>query len=264
MKFDYHLHSSISKDSDEELMAMVVALRELDFDGMCFTEHLDPFFPDEFEPFFIDWQAYKQKIAAARAMFPELEIYMGIEAGLHPNSYEEIDKQIKENDLDFVLGSMHCTNETTIGEFGYYEKYEKRQAQEDYLTCLIENLKSFDNYDCVAHIGFLSKFAPEPGWEIHYSDFPDHIDTLLKVVIEKGKGIEMNTSGLKNSKYTLPAEDIIKRYKELGGEILTIGSDGHNTEFAGYEFDYGAMIAKRCGFNYAAKYSARQPKFYEL
>lgn len=264
MRFDYHVHSAISKDSDESLMAMVMELREKDFDGVCFTEHLDPYFPDEFEPFFIDWDKYRSQIASARAMFPEMEIYMGMEAGLNPNSYEEIDKQIKENNPDFVLGSLHCTDEMTIGEFDYYERYEKRKVQEDYLKCLIKNIRDFDNYDVVAHIGFVSKFAPCEGWEIHYSEFPDYVDELLKIIINKGKGIEINTSGLKRSKYTLPAEDIVKRYRELGGEIITIGSDGHSREFAGYEFDFGAIIARRCGFTHAAKYSARTPKFYEL
>lgn len=264
MKYDFHLHSSISKDSTESLMDMVMAIRELDLDGMCFTEHLDPYFPDEFETFSIDWDSYKSQISAARAMFPEMEIYMGIEAGLNPNSYEEIDRQIRENDVDFVLGSMHCTDEMTIGEFDYYERYDKRKIQEDYMKCLIKNMRDFDNYDVVAHIGFLSKFAPEEGWEIRYSEFPDYVDELLKLVIQKGKGIEVNTSGLKKSAFTLPAKDIIKRYRELGGEIITIGSDGHSREFAGYEFDYAALMVKQCGFTHGAKFLGRKPKFYEL
>lgn len=264
MKYDFHIHSAISKDSDTSLMVMALAAREQDFDGLCFTEHLDPYFPDDFEPFTIDWPAYKSQIAAAREMFPEMEIYMGIEAGLNPNSYVGINKQIEENQPDFVLGSMHCTDEMTIGEYDYYDRYDKRKTQEDYMTCLIKNMRDFDNYDVVAHIGFLSKFAPEEGWEIHYSEMPDYIDELLKIVIAKGKGIEVNASGLKNSKFTLPTKDIISRYKELGGEIITIGSDAHSGEYAGFEYDYVCSMVKHCGFEAAAKFSGRTPKFYEL
>lgn len=264
MRYDYHVHSSISKDSSESLMVMAMAAREQDLDGLCFTEHLDPYFPDEFEPFAIDWDKYRSQLAAARSMFPEMEIYMGVEAGLNPHSYDEIDRQIRENNVDFVLGSMHCTDEMTIGEYDYYERYDKRKVQEDYMKCLIKNMRDFDNYDVVAHIGFLSKFAPESGWEIHYSEFSDYVDELLKTVISKGKGIEVNTSGLKNSEFTLPAKDIITRYKELGGEIITIGSDAHSKEYAAFEFDYACVMVRACGFEYAAKFSDREPKFYEL
>ena len=262
--YDFHVHSNISKDSDESLIAMAMAARELDMPGLCFTEHLDPFFPDDFEPFYIDWNKYKTDIYNARMMFPELDIYMGMEAGLYHKSYEEINKQIEENNLDFVIGSMHCTDEMTIGEHDYYTRYEKRKIQEDYINAYIKNIQNFDNFDVVAHIGFLSKFAPGPDWEILYKDFKEQIDELLKLIISKGKGIEVNASGLKNSAYTLPEIDIIKRFRELKGEIITVGSDAHSKIYVGYEFDYIKVMLHKMGIQYLTKFENRKPVFYQF
>lgn len=265
MRYDFHTHSFISKDSDATIIQMVMQAREQNMDGICFTEHIDPYFPDEFEPFCVDWEKYDREIAKPRMALPEMEIFQGIEAGLNKNSWEEIDKQIKEHpNLDFVLGSMHCTNEMTIAEDDYYYRYEKRKIQTDYLECLIENIKGFDNFDCVAHIGFLAKFAPEAGWDIHFEDFRDLVDELLTTVINKGKGIELNTSSLKRGEFTMPARDILKRYKELGGEILTLGSDAHSPEWIGYEFDFATVVILKYGFEYLTKFSKRKPIFYEI
>ncbi len=266
MLYDYHAHSSISKDSEEALLQMVFAARNKDLLGICLTEHLDPYFPDDFEPFAIDWDEYRKRIKNAREVFPELEVFMGVEAGLNKNSNEEIDRQLKENPCDFVLGSMHCTNEMTVGLFDYYTRYEKDKIKRDYMECLVENIKAFDNFDCVAHIGFLSKFAPDNSFELNFEDksVKDLIDELLKTVIAKGKGIELNTSGFKNSNEPLPTVSILKRYKELGGEILTLGSDAHEVKYVAYEFDRAKKIIKDCGFNYLAKFVARKPLFYEF
>lgn len=264
MKYDMHMHSSISLDSEESLFTMVAAAREQDLDGICFTQHLDPYFPDDFQPFPIDWEKYNKEIRTVRMALPQMEILMGLEAGMNEHSWDELSRQIQENDLDFVLGSLHCTDEMTIGEYDYYTRHERVKTQTDYLECLLKNVQHFDDFDCVAHIGFLAKFAPGEEWAIHYGDFTDLIDELLKTVIQKGKGIELNTSSLKRSAYTMPAEDILRRYRELGGEILTLGSDAHAKEWIAYEFDFAGVLAAKCGFTQLTKYVKRKPVYYDF
>lgn len=264
MRYDFHMHSSISKDSDAPLLDMVMAAREQDLDGICFTEHIDPYFPDDFAPFAIDWDKYDYEVSRPRMALPEMEIFQGIEVGLNKNAWAQIDEQIGAHpSLDFVLGSLHCTNTQTIGEKDYYEQ-EMRRAQSEYLHSLIENVRGFDNFDCLAHIGFLAKFAPTGDWNIHYRDFADLLDELLKTIIDKGKGIELNTSSLQRTEFTMPARDVLTRYRELGGEILTLGSDAHSPQWIGYEFDFATVVILKCGFEHLTKFNKRQPVFYKI
>ena len=88
---------------------------------------------------------------------------------------------------------------------------------------------------------------------------------ILKYLIEHGKGIELNTSGLKYGlPFAHPHSDILKRYRELGGEIITVGADGHKPEHIAYDFDKVSGILKDCGFKYYTEFSERKPHFKQL
>ena len=96
-------------------------------------------------------------------------------------------------------------------------------------------------------------------------DYYDYIDTALRMLIEKGKGIEINTASLKYGlKYPNPCPDILKRYRELGGEIITIGADAHTPDKIGYAFDKAADVLRECGFSYYAVFKNRRPVFHKL
>lgn len=96
-------------------------------------------------------------------------------------------------------------------------------------------------------------------------NYYDYIDTALRMLIEKGKGIEINTAGLKYGlKYPNPCPDILKRYRELGGEIITTGSDAHQTEYVAHRFDVIEDMLKGAGFGYYTVFERRKPVFIKL
>jgi histidinol-phosphatase (PHP family) len=123
-----------------------------------------------------------------------------------------------------------------------------------------------DCFDIVGHIGYIRRYAPDEDRTLKYSDYSDVLDSILKKVIENGKGIEVNTSGYyyKNLGSPIPDFDIIKRYKELGGQILTIGSDSHEAQFIGHSFKKVLEGLKLIGFNYVTYFEERKPIFVKL
>lgn len=99
----------------------------------------------------------------------------------------------------------------------------------------------------------------------NFNDYKDLFVEILKTIVQNGKGIEVNTAGLrKNLGYPHPHKDILKMYKDLGGEIITIGSDAHLPEHIGYKFEDIPEILKSIGFNYYTVFENQNPKFYKL
>ena len=98
-----------------------------------------------------------------------------------------------------------------------------------------------------------------------YKQYADIIDEILKLLIEKGKGIEINTGGFKYGLgHPNPTEDIIARYRELGGEIITVGADAHKPEHVAFDFEKVSGILKEAGFSYYTVFKNRKPEFVKL
>ena len=101
--------------------------------------------------------------------------------------------------------------------------------------------------------------------EYSYGRFADEIDEILRYLIEHGKGLEVNTAGLKYGlPFAHPHPDVLKRYKKLGGEIITVGADAHKPEHVGYDFNIVDNILEACGFKYYAEFIKRAPVFRKI
>jgi histidinol-phosphatase (PHP family) len=146
----------------------------------------------------------------------------------------------------------------------FWEKYELRQAFEQYLAECIECAKQFDFYDVFGHLGYVSKFCPHEDALMRYTDYKEAIEEVLRTLVEKGKGLEVNTSGIKNTGSAMPEAPILKRFFELGGEIVTVGSDAHEQSAVGRSADETLAILKSIGFKYVCAYDKRRPRFIEI
>ena len=123
----------------------------------------------------------------------------------------------------------------------------------------------FDDVDVYGHIDYVVRYGPNKDKYYSYEDYSDVIDTALSMCIEHGVGIELNTGGLAYGlKHPNPREDVIKRYRELGGEIITVGADAHKPERIAYEFSKAGEILKQCGFKYYTVFKDRKPEFIKL
>ena len=118
------------------------------------------------------------------------------------------------------------------------------------------------DFDALGHLDYSVRYGTHREEEYSYQAFSDQIDEILRFLIEHGKGLELNTAGLKYGlPFAHPHPDILKRYRELGGEIVTIGSDAHREEHIAYGFDKVSGILEDCGFRYYAEFKNREPVF---
>ena len=260
---DYHIHSSISADCKVPMLQMAQAAKDAGLREICFTEHIDlnqKLGPD----FTVDFNAYKAAIGDVRQKYPALTIKMGIEAGLDTRAIPQMEALLAGQPLDYVIGSQH----DVFGLDPFYEnvwkQYPKNEIFSEYMRVSIESAQLIDYYDVMGHIGYISKFCPFEDKMLRYADHTDALDTLLKTLIHKGKGVEINTNGLYMTPSTMPETAIIKRYFELGGEIVTIGSDAHYEQVIGHAVTDTLNLLKTIGFRYICTFDKRQPLFLPL
>ena len=146
------------------------------------------------------------------------------------------------------------------------ENHKASDSYRAYFEEMLSYVRNYKDYDVYGHLDYIARYAPaDADRPFSYFDYSDLIDEILKAIISNHKGIECNTSGLRKPlNATNPSVDILKRYKELGGEIITVGSDAHFAEHVAADFDKAADILKACGFRYYNTFVHRQPVFDKL
>lgn len=260
--FDYHLHSHISTDSDTPMIDLAAAAVAKGLKEICFTEHLDvdyPGFPPERG--LADYKTYQDALQQTRNAFPDLSIKIGLEIGLEIDHLKDIPPRIEGLDFDFIIGSVHLLDGDDPYDPTFWDRHEQKEAYDRYARALIETIAECDFYDVAGHIGYIGKFNPHHDCVYRYSDYSDVVDEVLKSIIANGKGIEVNTSGLRTTPATLPEPNIIRRYFELGGEIITMGSDAHKEKDVGYGVNETLQTLKDIGFKYICAFEKRKPRF---
>ena len=147
----------------------------------------------------------------------------------------------------------------------YYKGRSERQAYLEYFASILENVAAFDAFDVYGHIDYVVRYGPNKNRDYSYRAYSEIIDEVLKTLIEKGKGIEINTGGFRYGLgHPNPTEDILKRYREFGGEIITVGADAHAPEDIAFDFQKVPEILKSCGFRYFTVFKNRKPEFIRL
>ncbi|MCI9081782.1 MAG: histidinol-phosphatase HisJ family protein [Lachnospiraceae bacterium] len=267
MLWDTHMHTHFSVDSDAGSLEMVHAAIEADVDGICITDHLDLLVPDtETDDFPLDLPSYFSEISSLQTQFHrKFPINIGVEIGLQPFLKNQLPEIISRYPFDFVIGSSHMVN----GEDPYYPEFfigkDEDKAYQEYFESILENLTLFDCFDVYGHLDYIVRYGPSKNQHYTYDKFADVLEEILKTLIQKGKGIEINTGGFKYGLgHPNPTEDILKRYRELGGEIITIGADAHKPEHVAYDFKKVPEILAGCGFEYYTVFQNRKPLFYKI
>ena len=235
--WDCHMHSSFSADSETPMENMIQAAVDNGLTGICFTEHLDPDYPETPEnlDFSLDIPAYRQRLfELADAFRDQITVNFGIELGLQPHLSESFSGLLKEIPFDFVIGSSHVVHGYDPYYPSYFEGRKESACYMEYFESILENVAAFDEMDVYGHIDYVVRYGPNPGG-YHY-----------------GLG-EPN-----------PCVNVIRRYHELGGEIITIGADAHTPDKIAYAFDKAADVLRECGFSYYTVFKNRQPVFHKL
>lgn len=266
MLWDTHMHTHFSGDSDALPEDMVHAAMNLGLGGICITDHLDYDYPQEPETFLLDLEAYHTGIAALQSRFDgKLPICYGIELGLQPHVAAQNNRVTQSFAFDFVIGSSHVVHGMDPYYAEFYENRDEKDVYREYFESILENLSTDADFDVYGHLDYVVRYGPHKNQYYSYPEYSDVIDEILHRLIAQGKGIELNTAGFKYGLgHPNPTEDILRRYRELGGEIITIGADAHRHEHVAYDFAKVPDILKNAGFSHFTIFRQRKPEFIRL
>ncbi|MDQ0352186.1 histidinol-phosphatase (PHP family) [Alkalibacillus filiformis] len=260
--FDNHMHSNFSADCEASMEDMIEAGIKSGVKELSFTEHIDYDYPDRSIVFDVDLQRYDEKIKEMQAAYKnKINIRKGIELGLQPHLSERYNQLLNEENFDFIIASMHTTDQKDLHSGNLFEGQTLNEAYEKYYTELYECVRDFDQFSILGHLDLVTRYKYEPG--VYH--FLDVIEEMFKIIIPRGQGIEINTSGYKyNMNRLLPSRNILQLYYDMGGEIITVGSDAHKPERVGDRIDEGYHLLKDIGFKYVTTFQNREPQFHRL
>ena len=276
---DCHTHTKISPDSDAKLQDMLNAAQTAGLAAIALTDHIElcrwhpqkyyntpPRNEEDFYEYGVRFEMAMAQNAVAKAMDTGgVQVISGIELG-EPNVDIRLAERVYlDKRLDFVIASLH---ELPHKLDFYFLDYAKEDA-DALLTDYFETLRSIagqDCYDVLGHITYPLRYMEgDAGIAVDMAKYRDTIADTFKTVIARGKGIELNTSGYRQTYgKPFPDEDLLRLYKDLGGEMLTLGSDAHKPEDVGAGIAQGAALAKSVGFDRVCYYLHHEPQFLPL
>lgn len=263
---DCHTHSAFSSDSEESLENQVLAAVNKGLKTLCITEHFDPDYPDG--EFRLDTPAYKAEFERLRGAYSDkIELLFGVELGLLDYLGDTLTEYTAAYPFDFVIGSSHLIEENGRLYDPYFPEYFENHTDHNgvvrYFESILANIRAFGGFDVYGHLDYIVRYTKAKAYSP--AEHAEIIDEILKLLLKMGKGIELNTAGLKYGLgWAHPHPEILRRWRELGGELITVGSDAHRAEHIAYDFDTAREILIAAGFNSYAVFRNRKAELLPL
>ncbi|MEG7531462.1 MAG: histidinol-phosphatase HisJ family protein [Hungatella sp.] len=262
---DVHMHTEFSGDSHTPTATQIEQAISLGMKEICITEHHDYDVHSETD-FILDLDSYLPAMKKLQAIYADrIRVNIGIELGLQLHIKSYLDHLILQYPFDFIIGSCHFIDGIDPFYPSFFEGRTEQETYEHFFDVTLQRIRQMDCFDVLGHLDYIVRYGPNQNRDYTYEAYQEYIDPILVALIARGKGLECNTGGFK---YKLghpnPCEKILTRYRELGGEILTIGSDAHKPNEIGYEFDKLKELLLHCGFRYYTVFHQRKPDFFKL
>jgi histidinol-phosphatase (PHP family) len=263
--FDYHVHTTYSSDGRMTMETLCKQAIKLGLKEIAITDHIDMDWPvPGYTSFDIETlKQYLSDIEKMKKKFKgQLIIKKGIEIGLQPHILDQCTNVIREYPFDFIIASIHIVDRTDpyLGDF--YNNKTKEESYRRYYEEVLALIESYDAFNVLGHLDYIKRYSPFLVEEGDHLLCRSIVDDILKTLIRKEKGLEVNTSGYRHaSKTTMPHPDIIHRYWKLGGRIITLGSDAHSPEYLGLGFDAALKEIKKAGFTALTTFTNQKPYF---
>ena len=261
-RIDLHTHTSSSFDGNYSAEAMCEAAVKNGISTLAITDHFDVDFYERHNLDYRQKSSYEDICSAVEAFSDKISILRGIEIGQPTYDIRLTEKSLARYEYDFVIGSIH--NLRCMPDFG---DLDYPNLTQDEIYSLLDKyfeeeliLAKWNGFDTLAHLTYPMRYIVQSGrFNTDLSRYDDITDEIFKVLISNGKALEINTSGLRQPiGKTMPTENYVRRFRELGGEHLTLGSDAHFTEHVGANIDDGYAIAENCGFKYVTYFKDRK------
>ncbi|SEF49346.1 histidinol-phosphatase (PHP family) [Eubacterium ruminantium] len=277
---DYHLHTEFSGDCDTPVIEVIKAAAAKGMNSICITDHNDMDFPETPDNvnFDLDMDKYitsltdlRNRLLTDNSLQKSLginsfDLRIGVEQGVMPDTCEKLsDFSSKYPGLDFIICSTHVIDDMDPYYPEYFQQHDEKEGYRHYFETILHNVTHFDDYNVYGHIDYILRYGPTKAENFRIKDYYDILEASFKEIIYKGKGIEINTGSLyRGLDFMHPSDDILTLYKELGGEIITVGSDSHDSKHVGYAFDLAAEKLLSMGFRYYCTFSSLKPEFHSL
>lgn len=273
---DYHVHTDFSDDSAYRMEDVIHDAIRLGLSEVCFTDHVDYGIKQDWDPgcdiplrdgkplVNVDYPLYAKTIQKFQYMYGEqLCIKMGLEFGMQTNTIPQYERLFHRYPLDFVILSVHQIDQKELWSQEFQRGLTQKEYNSRYYQELLSLVKQYKNYSVLGHLDLITRYDLNGPYPFEHNK--SVITEILKTVITDGKGIEVNTSsrryGLKN---LTPSTDILKLYRELGGTMLTIGSDSHEKEHLGAYISETKRALVSLGFKTYCTFSKMQPSYHSL
>lgn len=265
---DYHTHTTCSPDARNTMTEMAAAAAAAGLQEICFTDHVEPLEWNCTVPKAggYDWAPLKRAFAEACSAAPEsVQLRLGIEIGDAIWNIDWVERQLERApELDFIIGSVHSLPppaDCNLALFPPADETEARAGLADYLDS-VERMVRWGKFQVVGHLTLPLRYLNERrGFHLTFDGFEDRLEAILRLVVEQGLGIEVNTN---HGNTPLPDEKWLRMYRALGGEIITLGSDAHRTDGVGCAIREGQALLRACGFRRFCTFDRRQPVWHDL
>lgn len=257
MRADYHIHTNFSEDSECPMEDMVKQAISQGLDEICFTEHVDYGLP---RPEAVcDSNKYYQKFLEMQQQYgQDITLKFGAEFGMQIETIPHYITEFAAHSFDFIILSCHQVD----GKEFWLQDFQRGKTQDEinrqYYEAIYNVMTHYHDYSVLGHLDVIKRYDPYG----YYDDdnVMDVIEKILKQAITDGKGIEINTSSFKyNLPDLTPSQKIIQKYYDLGGKLITIGSDAHETARLEDHFQEVTATLRKIGFGYFYTFDQMTP-----
>lgn len=236
IRSDTHIHTHFSQDADPQatIERYIQKAMERGLSSLTFTDHYDI---DAAHPLFkqpLDFHAAYQAFLNAKKTAP-IPIHFGVEVGFQPHVKDAINIFLKSLPFEHIILSVHYVDKKDLYTQEFFQGKTMKEAYQRYFEVCLDAVTTMDHFDTFGHLDYIPRYAPYGDYS--YPMFQTILDSILKTLITKGKALEINTSGFVTEKRAYPKQEIIDRYRALGGTRFTVGSDAHRVEDLGRYFD---------------------------
>ena len=261
MRADYHIHTSFSVDSDYAMEDVMKKAISMGLEEICFTEHVDYGVRDNV-PYF--YENYRKEYERCSSIYRnKISLKYGIEFGVQTHTIDLFHQDVQKNDFDFVILSCHQIDDQEFWTQEFQKGKTQREYNQAYYQEILDVMMTYKDYSVLGHLDAIKRDDREGIYP--FEETKDILSEILRLAIKDGKGIEINTS---NERYGLkdltPCRDILRLYKELGGRILTFGSDTHKEEHVAYRIEEIKKEVKAMGFDTFCTFDKMKPIYHEL
>lgn len=254
---DQHVHSSYSPDSSSSLEELVRYALTLGKPAVVTTDHLEydcKYFRQDVH---IDWDSYDKEVGELEKRYP-MEIRKGIEVGFRSDYKDTLNKYLVQHKFDVILLSAHNDGILDFSEKAYHN-LPMQQRLRHYFMHVREAVDQMDNYDIVAHLDYVTRYTTFPVVEQDMVACKPVLYDILKLIIEKGKVLELNTTGLYRQGWIHPHPYILNMYVNLGGKAVSIGSDAHQVRDMQQGFTQAIELLHSLDIHEVIQYKGRMP-----